>query len=235
MKERPILFNGEGVRAILDGRKAQTRRVIKPQPALWDFLDIMFLPRWTLYGETWKSEGTMREEAPLLCPYGILGDRLWIRETWSTDVDIDSYAREGELIPVHYRADPLPEGYEDEAHFLDVTGAEHWSPSIHMPRWACRVVLEVTGVRVERVQEIMVDDVAAEGTPGMIGGRYQCTRCNSNGWSYNYPDGCPYCDGTGLNHKEHYQRLWDSIYVKRGYGWDMNPWVWGIEFKMVHE
>lgn len=125
MKERPILFSGPMVRAILDGRKTQTRRVVKPRQGMLD--------DWT----------------GLPCPYGKPGDRLWVRETCYFEQP------HGEVI---YRADPGSEKALDP----EFTGLR-WRPSIHMPRWASRITLEIVNVRVERLQDIRVDDARAEG------------------------------------------------------------------------
>jgi hypothetical protein len=143
MKERPILFSGPMVRAILEGRKTQTRRVVKPQSAI-------------LTDEMARVLGVQppaQQNAPVIsCPYGVPGDRLWVRETyaWSGDSSIPEADRiaSGE---VWYRADG------------GRGGGIRWRPSIFMPRWASRILLEITDVRVERLQDISDDDCRAEG------------------------------------------------------------------------
>ena len=142
MKERPMLFSGPMVRAILDGRKTQTRRIIKPQPK--------FVPRWLDEGH-WYG---------LRCPYGEPGDRLWVRETWAAPHKYD--ALPPRLIPVgtniHYRST-----WEGPCGL-------RWRPSIHMPRWASRVTLEITNIRAERLHKISEKDCEAEGIPMLQGG-----------------------------------------------------------------
>jgi len=187
VKERPILFNTEMVRAVLDGRKTQTRRVItakKNQTVLRSFLSGLL--HW--------------EKIMPYCPYGKVGDRLWVRETWATQKGVAG---------VIYKADN-PERLIDGP----------WSPSIFMPRWASRITLEITDVRVERVQDITPEDAKAEGlTPYAIyGGR-------PHSWTVE--------DQTFTDPCKAFSRLWDSINAQRGYGWDANPWVWVIEFKPV--
>lgn len=182
MKERPIIFSGDMVRAILAGTKTQTRRVIKPQPYR------VHLP--AIYC---KRKGQYGLDA---CPYGVPGDRLWVRETWRDD----SYDCEwGTRMQYSYRAD-FPHG----------DGGGNWRPSIHMPRHASRILLEITGVRAEHLQDITNEDCYAEGI----------TQEQANEQWYDGP------------HPESvFANLWDSLNAKRGYGWDVNPWVWVIEFK----
>lgn len=173
MKERPILFSAPMVRALLDGRKTQTRRVVKPQPTATREEAI----------RTYGKGGTFILEAGFFgvrCPYGQLGDRLWVRETWGACAGS----------PV-YRAD-------DNATCPD---GGRWKPSIHMPRWASRITLEVTGVRVERLQDISEEDAIAEGVPEQRG----------DPWAF--------------------QCLWDSINgARERCSWAANPWVWAITF-----
>ena len=176
MIERPILFSGAMVRAILEGKKTQTRRVCK----------VPSIPE--------GNADTLRSIA-LGSPYGRPGDRLWVRET----MGIDSVGGR------HYRATTAV------AHCV-----QKWKPSIFMLRNDCRITLEVTGVRVERVQEITEDDAAAEGVHST--GSYFCM-CKNHGTLY-------------LHAKDAYMELWDSINSKRGYGWDVNPWVWVVEFRL---
>lgn len=138
-KERPILFSGEMVRAILDGRKTQTRRVMMPQPN-----PITGTPvRGKVYTSGWFEDGPAPDYVYKLCPYGQTGDRLWVRETWA---DCD---------PIRFRADLFRGLWKDND--------QVWKPSIFMPRWASRITLEVLRVRVERVQDISEVDAKAEG------------------------------------------------------------------------
>lgn len=227
-KERPILFNGEMVRAILDGRKTQTRRVMKDQPPV----DIYYpgypqfnaeRKEWTFAIEpqisTWNGVVTTSRR----CPYGQPGDRLWVRETWAAlrmEFDLESGYCDGweETTPDYvkkYRDDNSNHLFLDppryDIAYLDCydNGADNveergfrWRPSIHMPRWASRIDLLVKDVRVERVQDISWEDAVSEGIP----------------------------DIDPIN-DFHY--LWDSINAKRGFGWDMNPWVWVVEFERI--
>ena len=179
-RERPILFSGAMVRAILEGRKSQTRRIIKPTQPRDD-------GRWP----------AGRDPVPD-CPYGVPGDRLWVRETFRTLA----------LGDIKYRAD------EDAA-----TDGFRWKPSIYMPRSACRLVLEVTAVRVERLQAISVKDILAEGA---------VARPHDDQFGHNPVsafDGMCYLDLQSL-----WAAGWDSINAKRA-PWASNPWVWVITFR----
>ena len=203
MNEHPIIFSTEMVRAILSGRKTHTRRVMKPQPT-FDGVD------WIRFGDD------IRQNWCLDCPFGKIGDRLWVRETWGAVSQTEESAPLEEC-KIEYRAD-LPSGSTDypgewpadEARGSDI--APKWRPSIHMPRWASRITLEIVKVRVERVQEISLEDSKAEGMPA-----YSMAM---GVLSDNPPD--PRWKFIGL---------WNSINAKRGFGWDSNPWVWVIEFK----
>ena len=203
MKERPILFSSEMVRAIIDGRKTQTRRVVKPQPA-----------------------------AGLPCPYGAPGDRLWVRETFA------SFRAEGQPVtPRDARYVVLRDGaqvYADgktypplAAYAAGAFDAIKWRPSIHMPRWASRITLEVVSVRVERVQSITEEDARAEGVdwaaPHPYGERWDDDRED--------PREVGYSTG-GSFARDNFRRLWDSINGKRA-SWASNPWVWAVEFRRV--
>jgi hypothetical protein len=212
VKERPVLFSAAMVRALLDGRKTQTRRIVKPQPQ-WVYADVV--PVKTPDAD---PKGEIR------CPYGMRGDRLWVRETW-LELDRDHYNDPG-LPRGHlstrygsprrngcaYRAETDREGDEIRKQY-----GYHWRPSIHMPRWASRLLLEVTDVRVERLQDISEADAIAEGV------------------SYTGP--YPHALASGflprpddLARRE-FRRLWESI---NGAGlWDANPWVWVVSFRRV--
>ena len=181
MKERPILFSGSMVRALLDGRKTMTRRVCKE-------LDH-------------TAERLAVEWASTHCPYGVPGDRLWVRETWRNGTPmLNGPDLNG---AVAYRAD-----YPDSGHLIK------WRPSIFMPRRASRITLEIVSVRVERVQDISEADAKAEGVRQPVPGS----------WYRHVKRDCYRCG---------FEALWDSINAKRGYGWDVNPWVWIIEFKQI--
>jgi hypothetical protein len=196
MKERPILFSGAMVRAILDGRKTQTRRVCKLQNA----------SDYAYGGAMW----TDRQQVDR-CPYGQPGDRLWVRETWNC-IDTGRLTQRQDW--VRYRA---------------TDGEEmRWRPSIFMPRWASRITLEITGVRVERVCDIINLDAYNEGFSSN-----ECDTCDGTGY---WSDGeyCEDCSGEGhISESGNFRALWDSINAKRGYGWEANPWVWVVEFKQI--
>jgi hypothetical protein len=217
MKERPILFSEPMVRAILAGTKTQTRRVLKLQPpagAEHHSLADVGHPWHDIYGHDGPAVHRVR------CPYGQPGDRLWVRETWNWfDPEAIPEARRGERADftgqqgerqiewcAAYAADgPLAyPGYE---------GRGHWRPRIHMPRWASRITLEITGVRVERLQDISEADAQAEGCS------LECMT----------PTGDD--SGSAIYGPGGYLALWESI---NGAGsWDANSWVWVVEFKRV--
>ncbi len=214
VKERPILFSGEMVMAILDGRKTMTRRVIKPQPEV-------------KYANVWFNRDTrmfdFRRCSPwssIRCPYGQPGDRLWVRETWQDFCPMwnGSWCGHGTLEGIKQDHRPVYKADPDEL-WLRGNGDEkkppcRWRPSIHMPRWASRITLEITDVGVERVQEISKGDAIDEGV---------------------LSEGHPEWDGNPDEPQRHFRLLWDSINAKRGFGWDKNPFVWVISFKKVSE
>ncbi|PWY39048.1 hypothetical protein [Pseudomonas sp. RW405] len=195
-KERPILFSGPMVRAILDGRKTVTRRALKIQPCTPG--DI---------GSYGRGQPFIRHPDPTKrnpeCPYGRPGDRLWVRETCfindyrEAKVPVDERAS----VDVVYRADSLPD-WEGEESLIT------WRPSIHMPRWASRILLEVTDVRVEQLQAISIGQICKEGLARSI---------------YEFIPVTTAFDA--------FAEVWDSI---NGHGaWEANPWVWAVEFKQV--
>ncbi|GAB4422275.1 MAG: hypothetical protein OHK0011_01010 [Turneriella sp.] len=203
MKERPILFSGPMVRAILEGRKTQTRRVIKPQPWEEYSAESIKCEHYTScivdrYGDidagpeifgAYSTDGQWGVQ----CPYGQPGDRLWVREAFYIKENAQTKA-------VWYRA-------ESHCEFKP-----KWRPSIHMPRWASRITLEITGVRVERLQEISTEDVYAEGMPKRqeIRSDAGVHRASTSAW---------------------YRHLWEEINGEES--WAANPWVWVIEFKYL--
>ena len=196
MKERPILFSGEMVQAILDGRKTQTRRVIPEK---------MQLCR------------TPEDEPEVFvdwCRYGQPGDRLWVRETWRKTFDID------QKDVMEYRAGGtrliVGESIQHGEHRI-TSILPAWRPSIFMSRWASRITLEIVNVRVERVQDITNEDAQAEGITTQFPTRSVPHRLGGDIW----------------NHRNAYARLWDDINSRRGFGWDVNPWVWVVEFKRL--
>lgn len=219
--ERPILFSSPMVRAILAGQKSQTRRVIvfKRGSAGLSF-DAMGWPfdndkrgDYHAYFKLPVSSWVASDKPTyimLKSPYGGPGDRLWVRETFG--VVGNSYI---------YRAN-FKNGEADAFVELGtgVTAPAIWKPSIHMPRKASRIALEVIDVRVEHVQDIKRDDAKAEGV--------------SNVWSWNKDSDQKYFQRGVLNpYIANFSVLWDEINVSRGFGWDINPWVWVVDFKVV--
>ena len=226
IKERPILFSAPMVRAILEGRKTVTRRAVNPQPALTDGSGFSW--KGHLFGRGSDDRENSRNFSKHCCPYGKPGDRLWVRETWYCNhfevqkgpylqpadmVDLDQAREDGDLV---YAADGLTP-YEQEQ--------PTWKPSIHTPRWVSRILLEITDVRVERLQDISEAQAMAEGIVGV---------------AFRPDDGWPICTGymvgpddgkTGLQTTaaKAFAGLWDSV----GGDWNANPWVWVVEFKRV--
>ena len=214
MKEYPIIFSSPMIRAILENRKTQTRRVAKlinqiaenhSGVRVWWKDGTVSMSREAMYTPSLREpfEG-------IACPYGVPGDRLWVRETWipvhhgSYEV-FDRKIGFGDRPAIVYAADPGV-GY----HEVWDNYKGKWHPSIFMPRWASRITLEITEVRVQRVQEISANDCLAEGIEL----------------------GCVTSD-CSPKLEPAYQRLWDSINAKRGYGWDKNPWVWCLSFRRI--
>ncbi|EHE2096030.1 morphogenetic protein [Salmonella enterica subsp. enterica serovar Gatuni] len=232
MKERGMIFNGEMVRALLSGRKTQTRRIIKPQPeaTLSGSLSGKWLSR-PLNGLLLPKI----EDIAIHCPFGVVGDRIWVRETFQGplfDYDLmDSYCKDPTPFEKPefcvYKADgvPAPEFYDadDELHCC-------WRPSIHMPRWASRILLEITDVRVERLNAISPEDAESEGLE-----RTNFTGFGDEPGLPSYPEPDVYFDPLKKQWKEYppeaFAGLWESIYGADS--WQANPWVWVIEFKRV--
>lgn len=209
MTEKPILFSGDTVRAILDGRKTQTRRVISDK-ILKTFQDL----NPDIYGNGVPSfETEMGQEVSItnLCPYGQVGDRLWVRETWA-DIGYAMFSSP------HYVYRATDHEWEKN------DGWRGWKPSIHMPRQASRITLKIINVRVERLQDIHHYDAIAEG----VMSSNPCGGCGENQW--NPCIGCLHPFGD--NPVDVFSNLWDSINAKK-HPWDSNPWVWVIEFKRV--
>ncbi|EAN0642063.1 hypothetical protein ID436_004132 [Salmonella enterica] len=215
MKERGMIFNAEMVRAILDGKKTQTRRImaIQPEHSELGLRRVIDSKNGRDNGKYFWSQSDARglkmRSKVFGCPYGEVGDRIWVRETYQGPLfdyeHMESYLEDSSKFykPEFcvYRADgkPAPEFYDadDNLHC-------GWRPSIHMPRWASRLTLEITGVRVERLNSITESDAEAEGV-------------TDTGFGDLLVDG--------------YRYLWKSIYGEES--WAANPWVWVIEFKRV--
>lgn len=218
MKERSILFNAAMVRAILDGSKTQTRRIVNRQPADgWEFDGVMgritspHRHKNKFGAFIRRGFGSDFPECDIIpCPYGMPGDRLWVRETWQGPLidEIDDWRESPDEFNkpefCEYKADggQTPEFINQDDEFVC-----RWRPSIHMPRWASRILLEVVSVRVERLNDTSEADAKAEGTtPSIVG------------------DGLDH-----LKYRANYQTLWELI---NGDGsWEANPWVWVVEFR----
>ena len=226
VRENPILFSGAMVRAILQGRKTQTRRMIKPQPITWhheerEFEFLRTEEHRPVFADTF---------AKIYSPYGQPDDFLWVRETWKTGCNLDKYSpkqirekfEDGKCCPMFYVADGEHKrwGNHDIADFGD------WGKtrvSIHMPRWASRITLEIVDVRIEQLQSISNADIAAEGIEPIgdersVGSDGQFAQAGRLENRYS-------------TMRQLWSELWESI---NGAGsWSANPWVWVVEFKRV--
>jgi hypothetical protein len=229
MKERPIPFKGRLVRRILANAKTQTRRLMKPQPTK----NAIKLFHTSTIKKTGLPEFTARDPrgqavavfpvdehsviAEVVCPYGAPGDRLWVREafTWIT----------GNGIRPWYRADGEPTGRDGKVLPTD-PGCRRWMPSIHMPRKVCRIVLEVTGVRAERLQSITDADAIAEGVHELPLQEGQ----PGAWWTADVSAGPELHARTP---RDAFRKIWDEV---NGPGsWDADPWLWVVEFKRIDQ
>lgn len=237
-QERPILFSGPMVRAILDGRKTQTRRIVKPQPPEWATHAELHMDGWFFHDGPEDREDLWfypdYESDGLQCPFGHPGDRLWVRETWGVldqffegiDQQPDrpfKIIKEEKFGKGYYGSSYVIYGADGPNSWANDEGEEctRWKPSIHMPRWASRITLEITGVRVERLKKITRLEALKEGfqghepIPGEDDERIFAWEGRSSA-----PDPLA-----------HFAATWDSLY---GFGsWEANPWVWVIEFRRI--
>ncbi|SPF51178.1 conserved hypothetical protein [Candidatus Desulfosporosinus infrequens] len=216
IKEKPIIFSSESINAILEGRKTQTRRVVKYQPPE----NYHIIGRITSSTNS-KNEGCVCWESDngrvshyCKIPRDV-GDILWVRETWS-QLDMDYRVVTGKLdiddfegCPIVYRADDNPE------HF------NYWRPSIYMPRKAARLFLKVTNIRAERLQIITEEDARSEG----------CIDFHDKIGDGKFDDVAEF----DLTARDAFSELWDNLNKKRGYGWGLNPWVYVLEFEKISE
>ncbi|ELJ7525829.1 hypothetical protein AB4H10_003148 [Salmonella enterica] len=251
MKERGMIFNGEMVRAILDGGKTQTRRIMKVQPE----------PSKSRPGDFWFSSKKLESmvhvsdltpgNSPisdchlffqeLCCPFGTIGDRIWVRETWATLGNEDGccvdwndnlckgdereaariYRASCEQRPGDYGLWSIPDNAYWKPHTENEKFEGAWRPSIHMPRWASRILLEITNVRVDRLNSISEQDALSEGIDRE---RLEESQDNYDCIADHNMTGRPTATGA-------FKYLWESIYGEEN--WQVNPWVWVIEFKRV--
>ena len=216
MKVRGMIFNGEMVRAILDGRKTQTRRIMKPQPepcprgGHW-WPSNVFKTMLYVEEEMQNGKGGWGGLVGDACPFGDVGDRIWVRETFQGPLVHEELFEEYSAYPEKFEKPEYCEyaadgGVRPEYCDLDDNLRHGWRPSIHMPRWASRILLEITNVRVERLKSISDSDAIREG----------CSTANMK---------------SGDCVADVFARLWASIYGAES--WNANPWVWVIEFKRV--
>ncbi|MGB6056351.1 MAG: hypothetical protein WBG17_14055 [Burkholderiaceae bacterium] len=215
MKERPIRMTAPEVRALLDGTKTQTRRAVKPRNG-------GTILGWGGPGIAMENLGTIdgcMHVETVLCPYGQPGDRLWVRETWKYGVA--AYDLQNVEV-AQYQATPgVNDNADQEVHMAQ--WEDRWRPSIHMPRWASRITIKITSVRVERLQDISEADAFAEGV-------YDGTPCRCDE-PLDFVRSCGNCGGRLVNAIYLYRTLWESL---NGPGsWDANPWVWVVEFERV--
>lgn len=214
MKERPILFSGPMIRALLDGRKTQTRRVMKPQPHHSPVGQMVNLggPDWAM--DDGDLSGQWR------CPYGVPGDRLWVKETYQVEpsglgpVRVFYPSDDGDLnVDLTGKPDLI-----EQADRL-MTEPDVCRPSIHMPRWASRLTLEITDIRVQRLHEISEADAIAEGAD-----QYASSTKLRRDRAYD-----PSLNGI---YREGFSELWEAI---NGAGsWAANPWVWAVSFAVIN-
>ncbi len=214
MKERGMIFNSEMVRAILAGRKTQTRRIMTPQPA--DDVARGTFPNKDAIGWISSLKHKLGSTTAHFCPYGNPGDRIWVRETFRV------HSRATDVATLVYLAS-VRNSWTEQTHRVPVAVCnkpatpEKWTPSIHMPRWASRILLEITDVRVERLNSISENDAQAEGVAQLHGGFWKHYQ---PGWTQHQ-----------LSARGSFVTLWKSIYGDES--WYSNPWVWVIEFKRI--
>lgn len=226
MKERPILFNTEMVKAILEGRKTQTRRVLdNTHPVVTGFVPNGEHGYWK---GTAKSEQIIQQyittfPLTIKCPFGVVGDRLWVREAFVPDPSADSdHWNDEDSLHTYYSWDgcgskvsELPKALKTNKHVFYKAEANQpelslWTPNYRMPRWASRILLEITSIRVERLQSISKEDAKAEG-------------CDYS----THPTAVEM--GFAIGAQTNFRHAWEKIHGDSA--WDKNPWVWVIDFK----
>jgi hypothetical protein len=240
-KERGILFSGEMVKAILAGRKTCTRRIVKVQPpAGFDRVTVMPISTET----AWSNDETLQtftkavrsnsdpvkpKDVWLRCPHGEVGDRLWVREKW-----VETDTPEGTPIIAYCAGGTIPIGNDGKGkpdylihEWADKYGTpktDSWRSPIHMPRWASRITLEITGVKVERLQDISEEDAKAEGITSRL---VNDPMFKPDTVEFQSPLGwCPTA-------KVALEYIWDAMHGPDS--WKANPWVWAISFKRIDD
>lgn len=211
MKERPILFSAPMVRAILSGQKTQTRRIVKPQPHVAQPGPI---PGAGICAITTPDDQRLGRLGKVIqCPYGQPGDRLWVRENfcqdgqWCLRLGAEPDDPAGRFWSGSSRILYAADQHAELPPPIDSMNTWRSRPSIHMPRWASRILLEITGVRVQRLQDISEDDAYAEGVT--------------------------HAEQGGINARDGFSVLWNKI---NGAGsWAANPWVWAMQFRRVDQ
>lgn len=203
MKERPILFNTEMVQAILAGRKTQTRRALKHQPQMSDILPNLVFPKNAAQARAFNPAGWIYPNALdqilAMCPFGAVGDRIWVRESFRLFDASDECCCSDFPCGCPRSGTPVFRATHDD-------GDSKWKPSLHMPRTACRIILEITGLRVERLHDITNADCKAEGYPADRE-----------------------ADGGSMDPFLWFRDLWN----KTGGNFNSKPWVWVVEFKVL--
>jgi hypothetical protein len=219
MKERPVIFNGEMVRSILEGRKKQARYIVTPQPinSKVGMVNACYCGHpelWLVDGDvgSYTCNGLIAPE--WLCPFGVIGDRLWVRETFAIGLCTESTL----AYKATHKPDDLEEGWFEKI---------EWKRSSHMPRWASRINLEITGVRVERLKDITEEDASYE---GMSFTDYRLDRFNQQraGWLWKKSSKYEECLQSA---RSAFGNLWESIHSEES--WNANPLVWVLEFKRL--
>ena len=211
IRERPIIMDSESVRAILDGRKTQTRRVMSGDSL--SIIDRFSEPGFSKFWIGYHDDTVCYREE---CPYGVPGDSLWVKETWNALFFNDKHILWSGDVPKAMRTkerlvdSPVYRATDNDPEYP-------WRSPIHMPRWASRITLEIVSVRVERVQEISEDDARREGVDAWFPKSPELLRYVQEGGSY----------------RNGFHERWDALNAARGYPWSSNPWVWVIEFRRI--
>ncbi|EPS5422593.1 TPA: hypothetical protein R4126_002609 [Klebsiella michiganensis] len=230
MTERGMIFNSEMVRAILDGRKTQTRRIMAPQPA--DDIERGIFPNPEVIG--WKSSRRHKHGSTTahFCPYGKPGDRIWVREAFRV------HSRATDVATLVYKASER-NSWTEQTHRVPVAVCnkpatpEKWTPSLHMPRWASRILLEITDVRVERLNTISEEDAQREGVHTEVWDQTVVARnyAASDEFFQFWSEDMPHHVEMNQLYRSSFRSLWESIYGEES--WKANGWVWVISFERI--